>query len=597
MKSNNSLDKFRNLVETDLTALAGSWSLLPVCQQSMVVETLLLEYSPSTVSKWLGRRHVWQALRSVVNLLEVWSRHTLPDPDMVAALARKYMRLESRECNKDEQTVLSCLAGRGDRVRGASYLGHGWQVPLCGYGEMSDATNLLHFLSREGLVGIGEIISDKELRRVSVAAREIFCPGTPRVYSEEEFITMCGEVFMSGVRCSSVRRPFLDRERTAVARFKKEKGSLEVKRIRSNMTRAQVFVLDRYLGEVTDPVESIPRSMRSDVRSVARDIIRVLHGWSGRTQTASKFLPEWQKVFYRFNSTEETAEYLACSSKPGRKPIVQASRLLFSPLGDFPAYTNLLVSRGGFVPDTFTAPSSASPHRSLFRVRQERLPELSGVVSHRGQALCLRQRLCMRTAYAKNATVTEADLDASKPLLSPRDIALVSEVLIKGKRQSEVAEAMGITQGAVSHRLVKAIERIHLAKEILPLPGIEAYQEVCSALHPDDAEVAAFEASMLHSHVCCFGKQVDSAARAGVSQPTISVHFRREAELIAVKASSLSLSTEARRACAVVDLIYKVPYALQKTYSSRFQWNDSEVHRSLPSESRKSHKVSISRKG
>ena len=118
MKSNNSLDKFRKLVETDLTSLAESWSFLPVCHQSMVVELLLLEYSTATVYKWLGRGNPWQHLRNVVNLLGVWSRHKLPDPDRVAALTSRYMLLKSRECNKDEQTVRSCTGQRGRRRRG-----------------------------------------------------------------------------------------------------------------------------------------------------------------------------------------------------------------------------------------------------------------------------------------------------------------------------------------------------------------------------------------------------------------------------------------------------------------------------------------------
>ena len=587
MDNKKSLDKFRSLVEKDLTGLADYWGCLPSYQGTLIIESLLLEHSNKTIKAWTGKKDSWSLVHSLVSLLEMWAKYTPPGLEEVRALQAQYEHHVSRPCTACERKALSRLAGWGDSGPGAIAL---WgRDDLASIGSWKGyAGKLRDFVTIEGHSNWWSVASDRHLMYLSHKARQQYtATGAMRSYSREQFVSMCSDVFLGGERTGTVRRKFLSKERARVADHMRRHGSQSVRRIRSNMTRVQAYVLDRFLCAAPDPESSIQRDLRPEVRAAAKDVCMVLDGWVPRQQTPPRHLPGWQRVFYRFNSAEETLSFLQASGKPGRRPSIESGRLLFEPIGDFPARLQLLESNGGFVPDAFHGPSNSYHTRGSLRLRADRVPEMQAVAS-RKQCLSLRQRVGLRSGQPSMVSVTRSDIEKFGKFLSDKDVVLLSEVMVQGRLQSAVARDLGITQSAVSHRLARALDRLHLSKSLLPLPSGGAYIELGNLLCPGDSDGATWASALLDAHVTCLGKQTDSARMLGVSQPKVCQDFNTLSRHILRDMGSWRLSSSAKRACKVIETLLTVPYAFQSVKASRFPWR-----RKVLAEKLAAHKVSI----
>lgn len=587
MDNTKSLSKFKALVEKDLTSLAKSWSYLPGHHQSLIVETLLLEQSNRTISEWSKRSDNWPVVYRLVALLERWSSYDMPDLATVKDVLGRYESVKGSPISCTEKVAFCYLAGKGCTTEGASLLGY--PIREVRQGSSSSRSKLLTwFLTEEGHSSWVRLIADTPLHRTAWRVMDERLEKPRKTYSCEQFESMCSEVFLGGTRSGTVRVKFLRDERDFVSSFIARHGRLEARRIRGNMTRVQAYVLDRFLSSTPEMESSIPRALRAEVRAAAKDVCLVLSGWVGKQQTPPSHLPAWQQVYYRFNSTEETMEYLRYKAKAGRRPIVSTDRLLFKPIGDYQARTSLLVSNGGIVPDRFHMVSNSYLSKGVRSLRGARAPEMREVVSSR-QAMSLRQRAGTRATYPSCSGITSDDLKKHGSLLSDRDVVLVHEVLLQGKGQAEVARSLGVTQGAVSHRLAVAVEKIHLAKDLMPLPGYQAYEEIGKHLYPGDEGRYTSIALLLSTHAASNGKQTETARRLGIGQPSVSQRFGKAADKIIAEGCSWSLSEEGRKACKVVSTLRNIPYAFQSLVS-RFKWDQRALQRKV-----KAHKVSITK--
>lgn len=88
--------------------------------------------------------------------------------------------------------------------------------------------------------------------------------------------------------------------------------------------------------------------------------------------------------------------------------------------------------------------------------------------------------------------LTIEDLEPYLDKLPPREVDLIHMYCVDGKKQKEIATFFGISQGAVSHRLARARERIEFLRGMPKISDKDLKAKLSSVLNKEDTEVVFY---------------------------------------------------------------------------------------------------------
>ena len=191
--------------------------------------------------------------------------------------------------------------------------------------------------------------------------------------------------------------------------------------------------------------------------------------------------------------------------------------------------------------------------------------------SSRKNSLGVLEQEGVRRGYSSNHTLTLRDLHRYQDVLDEKDIVILHGLYIQKLKQKEVAKDVGVSQGAISHRVSMAITRIKLFEGIGGIPNDKELTNLCAYLCPADgtSETWAKHLIALKKEK---GNQTNAAVHLGYGQPHMSQFMRavykRSRELLGpiddYKGTHL-------RAYKYLDLLVNYPYSTRTLNIKRYQ--------------------------
>ena len=533
LELSKALEKFKAMVEKDLTGLAAAWSMLKRAEGDLIVQALLLE-------KRCGAGEyvkVWKR----VTYLEVVTGYPGNSIDFRAlykrALSHRKSKLKSAGGVKSKQclTFFFCeLAGLGHQARGAASLG----VRRVTVSRMHDANDMEYFLKDFGdggadLLGCRDYLrASKRLRSSQYLVKEGFRPAADIAY----FSDLCVRVFLQGKRVNIIENGRYSAERASYRELTAGHSQSGLALANTIMTPLCRFVHSSCFGPVEkDIVTGLDPLSIYVLDRLARALPPLVHNFLN-TGVAPLVIP-------RMPSEDMQATAISDMEKAG-KPLPS---IVFSHQG-----------------------------RSVRATRYDHLG--SKISSHAGrvdrETLGLRGRLDVLSESTGSYVFTPESLDSYRWFLCDKEIALIKRVHLDMALQKDVAAEMGITQGAVSHRLAVTRTRIRLLSGMGRMPNeMEISALAHTYLYPVLAGKKGDHVKILMALVHTNGKQSTAACLCGVGQPCISGYLKSYAKVL----SSLEIPPDHIRAATFVLTTQKYPYAFQEVVLPHYPWNNQSI--------------------
>ena len=531
---NDSLDRFRQLVEKDLTSLSAAWSLLNDKDGDLLVQALLLEKR--------CKAEEYHRVHNLVQCLEEVPGY----PGLNLDFKPLYLKVLEHRKAKLKRTgnakglyivkhVFCRLAGLDNCVRGAAILGIRTQVP----DRQMDMDFSLFYKGMDERDAKVLLECFKYLRSTSVKIRKyaIRDKGKRSPDDVREFERRCKAVFMGGKRYAVAEE---GRYKAHRALYKSVTEGRQVPLASSKMSLLCSYVHVTCFGPVEkDITHGLDDDSKMVIDSLAASIPAIVHNYMHKDRDKMPVGPMPSK-----NLVKHTMDALAKAGNP--VPTSYAHRKGNSIRGTRYDHTGLSIKNHGGCIDKDT--------------------------------LGLKGRLAVLSDSSINYKFTKKSLKEAQWILSSKDIALIKRVHLDGVEQRVAAKEMGVTQGAVSHRLATARTRIRL---LSPLGGMPSAEEVAAMAEcylpvrdkPYNSKVSP--SKLLSALAKAGGNQVRAAKIAGYGQPTISIYLKRYSDILESKV----IAPEHDRAAKFVKLASTYPYAFQHIHLPHFKWNTRAINR------------------
>ncbi len=527
------LDKFKAMVEKDLTGLAVAWSMLKRSEGDLIVQALLLEKRCEAAEyEKVGKR---------VSYLEVVTGYPGKSMDFRAmyqkALAHRKSKLKVSGGLKSKRclTYFFCvLAGLGNQARGATAIG----ARRVTVSSISDSFDLDHFLKDFGeggadLLGCRDYLrASRRLRSSQFLEKSGHRPAADVAY----FSDLCVRVFLQGKRVNILENGRYAAERASYRELTAGYSQSSIALSNTRMTPLCRFMHISCFGPVEkDIVTGLDPLSIYVLDRMARAVPPLVHNYlnPGGAQLPVITMP----------SEGAQGEVIRDMEKAGR-PLPS---VLFSHQG-----------------------------RSVRATRYDHVG--SKIASHAGrvdrETLGLHGRLDVLSESTGSSVFTAESIDACRWFLCEKEIALIKRVHMDGANQKVVADEMGITQGAISHRLAVSRIRIRLLSGMGRMPNeMEVSAMAHTYLYPALPDKKGDHIRILMSLVYTCGKQTKAAELCGVGQPTISNYLKSYSRVL----SGLDVPPEHIRAVTFVLTTQKYPYAFQEVVLPHFPWNNQSI--------------------
>jgi hypothetical protein len=197
-------------------------------------------------------------------------------------------------------------------------------------------------------------------------------------------------------------------------------------------------------------------------------------------------------------------------------------------------------------------------------------PLLTNVHSRKNSLGVLEQEE-VRRVYAPYQTITLKDLQMYQEVLDEKDIVILHGLYVQKLKQKEVAKDVGVSQGAISHRVSMAHTRIRLFEGIGGIPTDKELTNLCEYLCPADGTSETW-AKHLIAIKLEKGNQTNAAIHLGFGQPHMSqfmrVAYKRTRELLGpiddYKGAHI-------RAYKYLDMLVNYPYSTRTLNVKRHQ--------------------------
>lgn len=533
---NNSLQKFKQLVERDLSSLSSAWCLLNNEYGDLVVDALLKEkreYSETYIT-----------LGTVVNRLESIVSYpglSVDYKDMYSkTLAyRSGKKRKSGTPVKDKSAVqyaLARVAGMGNLKRGQALLG----IKLPSVKHKVVYKHMTFFFKGMTIDGYGKTILNcldylvkNNMGYIPDMLRQ---SGSRSKKDRQEFESMCRTVFLDGRRVAVLENGRYFREREAFRDITKGVSSGEMSVAASKLGPIQRWVYTSCFGPIETEL-NIPEKYRPLMDKVVRTLPYCILRYTG-----THFLTEkMEAIALSAPSTDRQEKIVADLERDGVE-----------------------------LPSVFTYAKGRSIRSARYSYTAS-VKCISGYVDK--STLGLKGRLAVLSDTSTNHHYSTKDLKKYAWILCDKDIALLSRVHVKGKKQREVAKEMGVSQGAISHRLTTARIRMRLADEIGRLPTFEEVDAFTKEYIDQEILRIIDPAEFLWGVISAKGKQVEAAMLLGISQPCISTVLKK----IHMHLLGRKVSPEHARVQKIIDTLYAYPYALQSVHLPHFKWNTKNL--------------------
>jgi predicted XRE-type DNA-binding protein len=537
------LEKFKKLVETDLTGLATAWGLIGPFRQNAVVRILLEERMDLILDEQYTWDTVRRSVRSMENYMDVMKDVGQLRSVLDSALSIFQKRVEAKNTLVVTEGMITAyiarLVGIGDIEEGCRILGvqKNRAVRVPNSRLMTCRQFLLRNLSGSDLELLGKLALLRVSGRVEKAQ-----------YTKADFIRMCQQVFLEGKRASIIEEGLFLKERQefrdALALYEDPQDWASVP---SHMTRAQLLVFRRFFDSVPGRVDQVVPGTMDALRVVAREIPKVFRYWSRnldllRGDKRGMGTKNYAvTAVYRYNSLEEASVFYQQGGNGGSHPENVKGRLeeymkeygMARPL-DFPAHIGLLKRYG--LESSLVAQSGFTMRRSLRLIRAkagvlaEGLKASMALTGARTKA-GLRGELRRRVSTGRiQATTTPIDYQTAALLLPERDYRILVMYTKDCMGQQDIAKALGITQGGVSHRLRSAMDRLSAMSGMSRLPeAAEVAPYVEELVNEHRSRMAGYKKRVVDSTVKSMealvvskGSQQVAAETLGITQSSLS---------------------------------------------------------------------------
>jgi predicted XRE-type DNA-binding protein len=191
--------------------------------------------------------------------------------------------------------------------------------------------------------------------------------------------------------------------------------------------------------------------------------------------------------------------------------------------------------------------------------------------SYQMNSLGIQGKEELKQGYAPNSKITEEDLRKYQEILDEKDIVILHSLYVQKLRQIDVAKDVGVSQGAISHRVFMALTRIRLFEGIGGIPTDKELTNLCGYLCPADGTSEAW-ANHLLALKTEKGNQTNAAVHLGLGQPHMSQFMRkiykRTRELLGPLDDYKGPHS---RAYKYLDLLVKYPYSTRTLHVKRHQ--------------------------
>ena len=541
---NDSLEKFRKLVEKDLSALCHSWSLLNRNTGDIVVSTLLLEkyhlkegyiradFAVRVMEKISGYPGASLDFRDIYSkALAVWKTR-----------AKKYGH--SMDINIIN-TFIAKLAGTGSSARGADLLGVTLK-PIGYTASLAFVSNLLDDMGEQGkqLRACHKHFQSRVGRGYSQGFDHALLSSGYRTRDEvQDFRELCTKVFIRGVRKNIAETGRYAYLRSEYKRLLTGVEPSVVARASLSLNPLQRLVHAKCFGPVEGCISSAPLTQRvQDVLdSVAASIPHTVRNAVYRKRPALG-VPELPKEYKQ-------------------KRVMTSLGLLG-------------VSTASW--------DSTTKSRSVMLTRYDHLTSpvivTGGKVDKKSSGL--RGRLALMSDSAPNYRMSAEDLERHSWCLAPKTIVLLKMFYLDNMLQKDIGKVAGISQGAVSHHLNKARVTIRLLRDMGRFP---TEMEICAfaSKYLYEGEVKdlgkADPMRILSAMVEARGKQSLACTLCDASQPLISGRMNKWC----AKVSKLKVPPEHALTWKFLHTAASYPYAFQDVDLPHFAWKRSVVKKQL----------------
>jgi predicted transcriptional regulator len=548
VKLNDSLKRFKDLVEKDLTGLCSSWSMLQDTYGDMVVDALLLE-KPCFATQY-------NRLDSIVRMLEDLSAYPgngLNFRKLYSAAMSHHKKL-SAESNtpvvlKDALRWMLCFsAGHGSVPRGEHIL----RLSAVKHPKSPASVDRFErFLGGMGTQGKQILDSYRYIyqRDGGTTCKTHHIRTKLRDYGFRDaeqvsvFRELCENIFIRGKRVGGAEDGRYSEIRAQYRKLLGDTPSSVISRVSAVMTPLQRFVFSKCFGPVeVDVVSGLKEGMLSVVDDVARTIPMTVHNLA----------------------------------RPYRKT------LEVSPLPSDALQWKALhaISRSGIPTTSWTGGTKGASSIMCTRYDHAGVTNMLSNGKLDKEAGGLRGRLAALSDSVLNIVVTAEDIKKHSWLLDDKEIAVMHLQHVEGLRQKDISAQLGITQGAVSHRLSKARVKIRLLQDMGRIPSeLEMCAFAAAYLYEGAVEDKGNSDPMriLSAMAKARGKQTLAASISGCSQPQVSVCMRKWR----AKMDGVSVSPEHAVAWRFLEVTSSHPYAFQSVDLPHFPWKKGALSKQL----------------
>lgn len=600
------LQKLKYLVDTCPNNLVAAYDVLTIQQKNLLRFIILEERPVASLVKGLTTKEartvavgVYRGAYTALRRLQEQAKIPAEIRVSPKEIARAFAKYHHTKCS---MSIACYLAGAGSSTQGTqvttrritaySELRYFPREVGVKYPRILAYFNALRALPRAAHYGATSIFSGAEFLTEA------------KPWSAKEFLSACLKVFPDGkdggrVAPIQYTEEFVKERQEVHAVLKKhEVGHTTLDRVAACMTRAQRAAYNYFYGGVV-VLPKLPKKHLAELLEIAGTIPavvrRALEGDDHSGTPLIKSLPGCGPLL-RTRSAEEAIEILRKEKRLPHnytlkdfKKDIALHGLTF--LDSYSSYEGLLRALNN---------KHLSSSATYYNYRES--PYQKRTVRRAAQVRSLvEQKEALAALQERKIGISSMDIKKASWALSERDLALATACIVKKKKQKEVASIYGITQGAVSHRLFKACQRIRMFKDIPGMPTPEQLATVLDSVLPLWAEVTTRREEVKFSkkvHQDYFrtiagaliksrGNQTLASTYAGITQSHISSLLAKYMKSYRLHKGALdhTVPQELQWVWKVLIMMMEFPYIFQNIIQPHFKW------KSAPTKSSRKTKV------